>query len=207
MRNPRDPAASRSMSPHGLLGRALGADGRRERVPGRRAGRRASSPSPGQDQRSPAPGSRAREDGEQVFGAGIGGVAPEDAADAALELVERDGLAGLVEHEADGELRVEGPDEEVPRLGDLDVLAEADAERERVAVEVRQQAGEGAARGLGLERRPLAGEAHDLGGEGPRGSRGRRWGARRAAGRRRRPRRGARGRRRRGPAGGPCRRR
>ena len=60
-----------------------------------------------------------------------------------------------------------GPDEEMPGLRDLDVLAKPDAERERIAVEVRQKTRQRSSRGVGLHRRPLASQARDLCGEGP----------------------------------------
>jgi hypothetical protein len=63
-------------------------------------------------------------------------------------------------------LRVERADEEVARLGQLDVVADALAERERIAVEVREQARKRAARRFGLDGRPLTGEAEHLGREG-----------------------------------------
>ena len=54
----------------------------------------------------------------------------------------------------------------MPGLRDLHVLAEPDAQRERIAVEVRQKTRQRSSRGVGLHRRPLASQAHDLGGEG-----------------------------------------
>ena len=76
----------------------------------------------------------------------------EDATNSALEVFESDRISRLVDHEPDAVLRVDRADEEVTRLCDLDVLAEPDAECERVAVEVRQEPSERASRGVGLDR-------------------------------------------------------
>jgi hypothetical protein len=62
----------------------------------------------------------------------------EDATNSAFEVFEGDRLAGLVEDEPDAVFWIDRPDEEVPRLGDRNVLAKTNSECEWVAVEVRE---------------------------------------------------------------------
>ena len=57
----------------------------------------------------------------------------------------------------------------MPGLRDLHVLAKADTQRERIAIEVRQKTRQRSSRGVGLHRRPLASQAHDLSCEGLQG--------------------------------------
>ena len=100
-------------------------------------------------------------------GQGVSG--PKTAPHLLGEVVDLQRATGTPEDELEAAPRIERAQEQVPRLGQAHVAAEAQTQVEGIAVEVREHPRQHAACRVGLDQGPRAGNAHHLGRKGPQG--------------------------------------
>ena len=87
-----------------------------------------------------------------------------------LQVFECDGVPRLAYDESDAVLWIDRPDEEMPSLRDFHVFAKpARPARADRRSKCGRRARQSSSRAVGLHRRPLASQAHDLCGERPEG--------------------------------------